>query len=69
MIFPNSDALLWQESDWRCELHDGGAGVCRLFVYRGDILAAVESAPTGHPAHVRAEVLRQRALGGHLTTN
>lgn len=57
---------LWNEGKWRCEFHRGIGGHSRLEVYWGDDLVTAESAPTGNPAYLRAEVLRQRVLRGDL---
>lgn len=63
---PRDVAVLWRERDWRCEFHAGIAGEARLVVYSGDTLRTAESVPSGHPALLRAEVLRQRVLRGDL---
>jgi hypothetical protein len=59
--------VLWRENDWRCELHSGTPGSCRLLVYRDDVVACAEAIVLGHTAHVRAEVLRRRVLRGNLS--
>jgi hypothetical protein len=57
---PKNVLVLWTESDWRCELHLGGApGVGRLLVYRGEIIVTAESVPIGADAYARAELLWQ----------
>ena len=59
--------VLWREHDWRCELHSGTSGSCRLLVYRGDVVACAEAIVSGHTAYIRAEVLRRRVLHGNLS--
>lgn len=57
---------LWKEGEWRCEFHPGIGGQSRLEIYCGDDLVTAESAPSGNPAYLRAEALRQRVLRGDL---
>ena len=63
----NNVIVLWRENDWRCELHSGTPGSCRLLVYREDVVACAEAVVFGPTAHVRAEVLRRRVIRGNLS--
>ena len=58
--------ILWNEGDWRCEIHTGDLGVGRFLVYCGDSVVTAESVHMGAAAYARAEILRQRVLRGDL---
>ena len=59
--------ILWNEGDWRCEIHTGRyAGEGSFLVYRGDSVITAESVHLGAAAYARAEILRQRVLRGDL---
>ena len=58
--------ILWNEGDWRCEIHAGDLGVGRFLVYCGDSVVTAESVNMGTAAYARAETLRQRILRGDL---
>ena len=66
---PQESCVLWVEADWRCEYSPGFAGHGRLVLYQGHSLVAAESTPTGVPAALRGEVLRQRVLRGDVSAN
>jgi hypothetical protein len=59
--------ILWNENDWRCEIHTGGyPGEGSFLVHRGDSVVTAESVHLGAAAYARAEILRQRVLRGDL---
>jgi hypothetical protein len=62
--------VLWNEGDWRCEIHTGGMpGEGSFLVYCGDDVVTSESVALGTAAYLRAEILRQRVLRGDLRNN
>ena len=64
---PRDVVTLWNEGDWRCEIHTGGCpGEGSFLVYRGDSIVTAESVHMGVAAYTRAEILRQRVLRGDL---
>jgi len=59
--------ILWNEGDWRCEVHTGSMpGQGSFLVYRGDSVVTAELVHLGAMAYARAEILRQRVLRGDL---
>ena len=55
--------ILWNEGDWRCEVHTGGfPGEGSFLVYRGNSIVTAESVHLGTAAYARAEILRQRGV-------
>jgi hypothetical protein len=58
--------VLWRNAAWRCEFQPGIAGQARLLVFHEDTVVAAESVPSGRPAYLRAEVLRERVRRGDL---
>ena len=59
--------VLWNEGDWRCEIHTGRIpGEGSFLVYCGDDVVTAESVSLGAAAYSRAEILRQRVLRGDL---
>jgi hypothetical protein len=57
--------ILWNEGDWRCEMHTGATlGEARLLVYRGDLIVSAESVHRHAAAYARGEMLRLRVLLG-----
>jgi hypothetical protein len=64
-----SRVVVWCEGDWRCDFQPGVPGQPRLEVYHRGRLVTTETAPSGPPSHLRAEVLRQRLLRGDLREN
>ena len=60
--------ILWNEGNWRCEIHTGDRGMGRFLVYCGDTVVTAESVLMGAAAYARAEILRQRVLRGDLRT-
>ena len=59
--------ILWNEGDWRCEIHPGRIpGQGSFLVYCGDSIVTAESVHMGAAAYTRAEVLRQRVVRGDL---
>ena len=66
---PRDVVVLWNEGEWRCEIHTGALpGAGSFLVYRGDAVVTAESVHTGAMAYARAEILRQRVLRGDLHT-
>ena len=64
---PRDVLILWNEHDWRCEIHTGAIpGEGCFLVYRGDAVVTAESVHLGTAAYARAEVLRQRVLRGDI---
>jgi hypothetical protein len=64
---PRDVLILWNEGNWRCEIHTGGIpGEGRFLVYCGGSVVAVEAVHLGTAAYARAEILRQRVLRGDL---
>lgn len=61
--------IVWCEGEWRCDFHPAMAGHARLEIYHRDHLITAETAPSGPPSHLRAEVLRQRVLRGDLRSD
>ena len=61
--------ILWNEGDWRCEVHTGGfPGEGSFLVYRGNSIVTAQSVHLGTAVYARAEILRQRVLRGDLRT-
>ena len=46
--------ILWNEGDWRCEIHTGDLGVGRFLVYCGDSVVTAESVHMGAAACTHA---------------
>ena len=58
---------LWNEGQWRCEIHTGGIpGQGSFLVYRGGDVVTAEAVPLGAMAYARSEILRQRVLRGDM---
>ena len=67
---PRDVLLLWNEGDWRCEVHTGGTpGEGCFLVYCGESVITAEQVHMGAAAYTRAEILRLRVLRGDLRNN
>jgi hypothetical protein len=65
---PRDVLILWNEGNWRCEMHTSGIpGEGRFLVYYGDSVVTAEAVHLGAAAYARGEVLRQRVVRGDMT--
>jgi hypothetical protein len=64
---PQDVLILWNEGDWRCEMHSGRIpGEGSFLVYCGDSVVTAEAVALGAAAYARGEILRQRVLRGDM---
>lgn len=67
---PRDVLVLWNEGEWRCEVHTSGIpGEGRFLVYCGESVITAEQVHMGTAAYARAEILRLRVLRGDLRNN
>ena len=67
---PRDVLILWNESNWRCEMHtEGIPSQGRFVVYRDDSSSPPKGVHLGAAAYARAEILRQRYCAATCTPN